>query len=181
MSNKEEAAKPEISTASSWKKTSPVAAPHEIEVPSGNVCLAKRPGMGAFLTAGLIPNSLMPIVSKAMEGKGVSDKQLSGEMSRIMQDPTKIQEMFDLVDAVVIHVVVQPEMLPKPEHEEMRHPDKLYVDEVDEEDKLFLFNWAVGGTSDLERFRAEQAELLEPVSPGEDVVSPPKRSGRAKR
>ncbi len=74
-----------------------------------------------------------------------------------------------MYDAVLLHVVIEPHVLPVPPPEEARDPDGLYVDDVDLEDKVFLFNWAVGGTADVEAFRKEQADNLAVVHSSEDV------------
>lgn len=42
--------------------------------------------------------------------------------------------------------------------------DWIYADQIDLEDKFFLFSWAQGGTSDIEKFRAEQASNVESIS-----------------
>lgn len=41
-----------------------------------------------------------------------------------------------------------------------RNDDLLYVDDVDEEDKMFIFNYVVGGSADAERFRSEAAQRV---------------------
>lgn len=42
----------------------------------------------------------------------------------------------------------------------------IYTDEVDQDDKTFIFQWAVGGTADLETFRREQAATLASAQSG---------------
>ena len=44
-----------------------------------------------------------------------------------------------------------------------------YIDWVDFADKVYLMNFAVGGTRDLETFRQEQSELLDSLSASQDV------------
>jgi hypothetical protein len=53
--------------------------------------------------------------------------------------------------------------------EAARDPSLLYVDEVDLEDKMFILQYALGGTRSLERFRREFADGVRPLSSGEDV------------
>jgi hypothetical protein len=161
----------------SWKRKS--GGPVELKVPSGNVCLANAPGLPAFFTAGLIPNSLMPIMTEAMDGKEVTEKRLQEQMMKTLGDRSKTKEMFDMVDHVVMFCVVEPEIQSAPEKGEERDEDLLYIDQVDDEDKWFIWNWAVGGTSDLERFRKEQRKLVVAVSSGTDVGSKAKRTPRA--
>jgi len=44
-----------------------------------------------------------------------------------------------------------------------------YIDWIDFADKVYLMNFAVGGTRDLETFRKEQSELLDTLSTGKNV------------
>jgi hypothetical protein len=44
-----------------------------------------------------------------------------------------------------------------------------YVDWIDFADKVYLMNFAVGGTRDLETFRQEQAQLLDSLSAGKNL------------
>lgn len=162
------------SAARQWKR----AKGEEVEVPSGNVALLKRPGMEAFLAEGLIPDALMPIVQESIRtGQGLPPEKMA-EMS---EDLTVVGSMLDAMDRVVVRVVIEPKVLWHkrivvdgegapvlkdgkeqteviPESE--RDDDLLYTDDVDMEDKTFIFNYAVGGTRDLERFREEASASL---------------------
>jgi len=56
------------------------------------------------------------------------------------------------------------------------HPDGdevIYSDEVDLDDKMFIFQYAVGGTRDLERFRSEHAAGMGDISDGSGDESTP--------
>jgi hypothetical protein len=152
---------PKPTPASQWKKAS---AGVPLEVPSGNTALVRNSGMQVFLTKGLIPNSLLPIVRQAMSGK-----QPEINLEEITED--QLQDMITLFDAVVVHCVVEPRVLPIPAEDNMRLADVLYVDEVDFDDKMFIFQWVVGGTRDLEQFRKEQAASLESVRGGAALES----------
>lgn len=140
----------------------------DLTVPSGQTCKARRPGMDAFIREGLIPNNLLPIVRKAMSGKDPDYKEFLEGM-----DDNMLEDIVRLVDAITIKVVVEPPLFPIPaDPAEQRFHDRIYVDDVDFEDKMFIFQWAVGGTADLERFRAEQRSALATVPSGADVERP---------
>lgn len=144
----------------------------ELQVPSGNTCLARRVDLRKLLNAGSIPNLLMPIVREAMKGKQFDASEL---MENI--DEEKITQMLELMDTIVLECILQPQVhpvpmrtvdgKPEPVPTTERDESKLYIDEVDFEDRQFIFNWAVGGTKDLERFRQEQASYMEGVHTGE--------------
>jgi len=61
-------------------------------------------------------------------------------------------------------------------HEAERDPDILYADQVDMDDKLFIFQWALGGTRDLERFREQQQKSVGDLSDKQAVRRTSKRT-----
>lgn len=60
-----------------------------------------------------------------------------------------------------------------------RDADVLYSDEVDLDDKIFIFQWALGGTSNLENFRDEQRSSMGLVSDRKRPQGAAKRTARA--
>lgn len=153
-----------------FKKASRVSA--NLELPSGAVVEVKNPGgMKMFLTGGAIPNSLMGIVQDAMDsGKGIKDEEMAdlitaenGELNKDL-----LADMMTMIDNVTVNCWVMPPVTPLPENDGEegveRDPELLYVDEVLEEDKLFVFQWATGGTKDIEQFRSEHNESLESLA-----------------
>lgn len=157
-------------TATQWKKSATIGV--EITVPSGNVCLARRVDLRSFLKKGVIPNSLMPFVQEAIKGKRTTPEAMMSEVMEGEDVQKNLDEMISLMDHIVCECVIEPKVLPIPKLNEdgeesyPRDPDALYVDEVDEIDKNFLYQWAVGGSADLERFRKEQAEYVERLQSG---------------
>lgn len=165
-----------VSSAKGWKKNKTT----ELEVPSGNVCLVIRKPLDTFLKEGRIPNPLLPIVMKAVGGD-VSEDDLKAELNDYVESAKEkpevaqdmITSMTELVDAVVIDCVLEPRVSPALLAGEEYDEDILYVDEVDMDDKMFIFNFVVGGAGDLERFREGQASVLEDLhDSGVDEGSP---------
>lgn len=143
-----------VTTASQWKgrRGSP------IELPSGNIALLRRPGIDHYLRTGAIPNSLKNTIRSAM------GKNPQAKMDDLLEDEDSMMELFGLMDRIMIEVVVDPKVRPVPLDDsgrpillDDRDPDFIYTDEVDLEDKTFIFQYAMGGTKDLERFRREQS------------------------
>lgn len=167
--------------ASAWKKDSQGV---PLEVPSGHTALVRPVGMQVFMQRGMIPNVLMPIVQEGIKGKQVDPTEIMEGV-----DMDAINDMMKLMDDVVVFTVVDPKVWPVPKwtekeaEEELCHPtdvgqakptedrdpDRLYVDEVEDDDKQFIFQFVVGGTRDVESFRKEQADALANVRTGEDV------------
>lgn len=151
-------AKAATTTAKEWKSGKTT----DLKLPSGNVCLVRKPdGMKAFMVNGKIPNSLMPLVSDALDSK--SDGEL--DMKAVMEDPQRMKDLMEMIDSITVSTVVEPAVLPVPNnvdektgaitpvpHDE-RDDEILYVDEIDTEDKLMIMGWALGGVKDLEQFR----------------------------
>jgi hypothetical protein len=148
-----------------------------LTMPSGLVARVRRPGMIALLQAGVIPNSLMPLVEKGLEAAAKGQDVTRAEIvSQI--DSSMMTEMMELFDLVAMFVVVEPKLRPTPQDEDGNSlpmhewptvaedgvTELAYIEWVGFEDKQFIWNYAVGGTRDVDRFRADQETAsVEPV------------------
>lgn len=141
-----------------------------MELPSGLIVKSRNPGgLRAFMASGVIPNSLMTLIQKGISnGKGITPEEImpNGEI-----DSQMMSDMTMLLDHIAMKTIVEPKIYPSltdndlaqwnarnPENlyedvEDLRRDDRLYVDELPEDDKQFLFQWISGGTRDLETFR----------------------------
>jgi hypothetical protein len=190
---KKTSTKKAVSTAKAWKRQSTM----ELELPSGNVCLVKRPGMEKLLNAGVMPDNLTPIamaeIKKAQSGGKPDANKKEGIdedlMSKFLEEDGALEGMFRSFDKATVMCVVEPPVrlhfytekdelagqIPKgfsvnddvPEEE--REEDILYTDDVDMEDKMFIFQFVVGGSKDIESFRSEFGDVLAASSDGDDV------------
>lgn len=162
-------------SAKTWKRNKGT----DLELPSGNVALVKRPGMDKFLSAGIMPDSLTPIVVEAVQ----SGKGLPPEKTQELMKDSNINELFVALDRCLVYCVVEPDVMwhrretgekdadGKPILEDIPEDERdtdtyVYTDEVDVEDKMFIFNFAVGGSRDLESFRKELSDGVGSVQPG---------------
>lgn len=163
----------QITTAAEWKKRS--AAGHDLEVPSGALCQVRRADLRVFMKTGRIPNSLRSIMDSAIGGKDIDTTKLAND---VLDNPELLDDMMTMVDTIVVECVMQPKVYPVPTQGRPREPEFLYVDEIDLEDRMFIFNWTVGGSSDLERFREEQGTALATVhAVAADAVSAERAPG----
>lgn len=179
------------STTKTWKRNKG----EDLDLPSGNTALVKRPGPAALMSKGLLPDELTPIVQEAIRsGKGMKPEK----QADLVSDPDKIAGMLEGMDKMLALVVVEPsvafhkyqdsdvanpevlggkvtkEMVGKVIPEDERDPDKfIYTDEVDFEDKMFIFNYAVGGTRDHARFREELSAGVGDVQSGSASADQP--------
>lgn len=149
----------DITPVSAWKKK-----PEPITLPSGNRILVKRSSLRAFLVKGVIPNSLMSIVEESISSG--SNKATDEEMKKILGDPTKLGELMELMDGITVDCALEPQVHRAPENEADRRDDLLYVDELDEQDKIAIFNFATGTPGELEPFREEPPAGVGPVQGG---------------
>lgn len=178
-----DASKKEVTPAAEWKKPSKGV---ELEVPSGNVALVRPVGMQAFLQKGIIPNSLRDIAMEAISGKKTAPQMKMDDMSS-----EKIEDMLVLFDSVTCYCVIEPKVTPVPVWQNAnpdgeyftnderkvgqvvplpeRDSEPLWVDEVNLDDKIFIFQFACGGTRSVEQFREEFSLSLDAVSRGQNL------------
>lgn len=147
--------------------------PIELNLPSGNVCLVNRPGVRGLIKAGLLDSldSLTGLVQRDLLDSNDPKKQAQAAQ-QLLDSPERLEEGLSIIDRAVCHAVVEPKVLMPPPEGEQRDPEATYADEVDDEDKMFIFNFIVGGTHDIESFRAETQGRLGLLSTGQDVPVP---------
>jgi hypothetical protein len=126
-----------------------------LPLPSGLVIRANRVDLQTFIMRGTVPNPLMEIVQDALAKGQKADIPSMMGLDEGKIDLSQVEEMLQVVDSVLVESVVTPKVHYMPEEESDRNDELLYVDEFDPEDKMFIFQWAVGGTADVERFREE--------------------------
>jgi len=172
-------------SAKSWQKVKG----EDLELPSGNVAKVHRPGPTALLKKGVLPDAMAKMVNDMIKtGKGMKKDDIS---AAIGNDPEALFAMVDSMDRILCTVVLEPKVLyhrrevkdengqvrvnskGEPDWEDIPEDERdtetaIYTDEVDFDDKQFLFNFAVGGTRDLARFRREANLSMGNVSDGED-------------
>jgi hypothetical protein len=148
-----------------------------LQFPSGKVARIKRVPLPTLLAENLLGDSLSVLASQAVErGQGMEASQIQA----MSEDPKKIMEALDAFDKVAVKCFVDPKLTYYKWQEgteipgrakagdviddEDRDPDKIYSDQVDLEDKIFLFQVISGGSSDLQRFRVELEQSVAGVS-----------------
>lgn len=157
----------------------------DLECPSGQTCLVRRPGVEGLVREGVLHNldTLTSLVQTEhidrVSGKKVQqprdDEQI---MKDLLDNPAKMDSAFHMVDRVVCAVVVKPEVEMAPNDPTRRRPGMVYTDMIELEDKLFILNFAVGGSRDLERFREDTNRYVAAVDDGGQVPRASKRAAR---
>lgn len=148
------------SSVAQWKKK---AAGDLIELPSGLTLRIRRVGLQTIMATGIMPNSLLTIAKKAVDkGQGFTEPT-DAELAGLVTSEKQIEEMLGFFNKLVCFIAAEPEIHPVPEPGVERDDDLVYVDEVDDEDKMFLFQVVTGGTTNLEQFRSEHGSKLDAV------------------
>lgn len=190
-----------------WGSNEPVAGHHELTLPSGQTCRAKKIGMEGLLEMGILDqaDSLT-----AMAERFTKTEQKSGpngpatakvDEGAILADPGALKAIISLVDRALPIIVLSPpvalhykeqvvgktkvtKMLDDRERAEMREArnqlDLVFTDQVGFEDKMFLFDWAAGGLSSLVPFRRESSANVLGVDDVPRLSRPTKRPSRRK-
>ncbi len=164
----------------------------DLLLPSQNVARVRQMSPQAFLTSGVIPDPLTAIIRRAIHTKkGLNPKDLE-KMVDDPDTLVSALKMFDQVLTYV--TVEPNISMPPPcdvdmgddgpcglyadedvhknptkgghhaYHEGPRDPNVLYADQVEFSDKVFIFQWCLGGTRDLERFRQDLETSVEPLA-----------------
>lgn len=156
---------------------------HELTMPSGDTALVRRPGVQGLIKMGLLDSldSLTSLVQTEHFDRVAETKKAVKAMS---ENAEAIRSGLDLMDRVVIGCVIEPKIYPvpvyPPDHEKAgqevpddeREQSAAYVDWVDLDDKSFILQFVVGGSSDLAAFRKERDELMDDVPNVQDVSLP---------
>lgn len=144
----------------------------DLELPSGQVILAQRPGPEGLMAAGLLDDlDMLATVLPKVLGGGSKAKEF--DATQIMKNPKMMADAIRLMNRVICHVVIKPELTPEPDDPTQKIKGKIYPSSVGQDDKSFIFNWAVGGTRNLTQFRQQLEESVASVDTGDDMEMPP--------
>ena len=152
-----------------------VSAYEDLKVPSGQMCLCRRPGLEGLIKAGIVSNfdMLTKIVGDQAERIKTGKEPKSDEeiMSDVMSSPEKLEEMMRVINKIVCYVVVKPEIQSAPNDITRRITGVIYDDMIDIEDKMFIMNFALGGVRDLSKFRGQYDAALGSVGDQPEAAS----------
>lgn len=169
----------------------------ELTTPSGQTCEAKKVGVEGLIEMGILNqmDSLTALVDQYT--KDVKKHGPGGPVTteldeaKLMADPESVKAIISLADRALPVIVVDPPValhftertvgkttvvkrLSEAERntlrEERGQPDLIFTDQVDFEDKMWLFDWATGGLQKMATFRRGSSDDVatvdnEPKSP----------------
>lgn len=148
----------------------------DLTMPSGQLCQVRQPGVQAMIASGVLEaaDTLSTLVDekhiKRVAGKAPNlAKDIDAQS--LLSDTDNMTRVFNVVDKVTAYIVVQPsvirpirtipdenrpgEVIELPLSPGERVTGQIYTDMVEIQDKMYLFQYAVGGNTDLERFRQQ--------------------------
>jgi hypothetical protein len=154
----------------------------DLVVPSGATCRARRAALEDMMAMGVLPQldrltalvdqKHIKRVNKGSAAITPEDEQL--DVASLTKDPKSLMAVVTMADRIIEYSVLEPKLVRPvkrddqgqpvtdaqgndvPLPDEDRVPGTVYTDTVQMDDKMFLFNWTIGGSSDLDRFRAER-------------------------
>jgi hypothetical protein len=143
--------------------------PVDLELPSGQLILARKPGLQQLMVEGVLHkmDNLTALVDSKHVRKGRGTPQVN--VQSLLGDEKALADILHTVDRVLCAVVIKPPVQMTPNDPTRRVNGVIYADTVGIEDKMFLFNWALGGSRDIERFRRESEEVVGSLATGEPV------------
>lgn len=152
----------------------------DLTMPSGQVAQVRRPGPQGLIEAGVIHSldALTGIVQNELIPQAEGAPKV--DVQKLMKNESALASIIHTADRVVVHCVVQPKVEMTPNDVTSRKPGVIYADMVDLEDKMFIMQFAMGGTRDVATFRAESKKAVGGVDPVEEHGDTPKRAPRDK-
>lgn len=144
----------------------------DLTVPSGQLCQVKRVNPRVLVALGLVDSvdpltALVDVKHIKRVGSGPTQTREIDEKS-LMSDPRALVNLLDIADKLCEAIIVQPpikrpiRLVDGKEFDLQPHErveGVIYTDMVDEMDKMFVFSWALGGSTDLEQFRERSEEI----------------------
>lgn len=137
-----------------------------IDLPSGQTVMVRRTfDMVRKLRAGEIPNPLAGHILRMIERNEAIVR--TDEMTE-----EGVGQMLTMFDETCAAMLITPKMVVRPLDAawDWAPPgDSISSEDMDLEDKVFLFMVAQGGTADLATFRQQSADLMASASDGDGV------------
>lgn len=153
-----------VTDAAEWRESQRVG--QLVELPSGKVARLTRPHMLALAKTGQIPDPLSAQVMEMFSGK---------KSPAETKDSISPEDMLALINITCKIAFVEPKIADDP------GPDELSIDDIDFEDRTFVFWWSQGGAADLASFRKEQERIMEVALGGKQVPPKAERTPKSKR
>jgi len=142
-----------VTTATEWRKAREKGVMETL--PSGKVARLRTLSLLRLLEKGTIPDSLSGIIQQMMGGE-----------KKIADDLETFQALAELLGTVCRLAFVYPKIVDAPTED-----DEISLDDVDYDDKFWVFNWTQKEIKLMQPFREKRAGDVETVPGGDGVQS----------
>jgi len=135
----------------------------ELTCPSGQMCLVRRPGVRGLMKAGVLHSvdALSVAIDNGIrKGTGQRPQDEAITLKAITENPSMLEDALHMSHRILCYVVVAPVLEMPRDDPTNRKPGVLYADDVDEMDMMFIINFVMGGSKELETFRERFEENL---------------------
>jgi len=152
----------QVTNASQWGKV--VTEGKLVPLPGGNVARLKKYNIMYLSKIGKIPNKLQAVV------QGFISDPAGADLSKVAADKDGIANMMELLDITVEMCFVEPKVVRPKKGQELAE-DEISIEDVELNDKLYVFEWAQGEVDSVEAFREKQERAARAILGGEKVLS----------
>lgn len=178
-----------------WGSSPIQGAEEELTLPSGQTCRARRMTIESVISTGLASqvDILTAVVDKHTRDIKGGNKVPDGPAidHSILKDQEALSTIIGLADQLMPHIVISPKvylhfadvMVGKTSVRKMipvegREAGRIYTDMIALDDKMHLFQWAMGGLEEFSSFRREAPGNVGAVEPRKRAKGKAKRSPR---
>ena len=138
---------------------------HDMTLPSGLQVKVRDVTMTDLMFTGKLPQVMIDLAQESAEqGKIKLDLKMLTENA---------QEFRQLVDTLILLCVVEPPIAEKADEEH------LSLDEMNGDDRMFIFNWVNREVEQVRSFREADVELVAALQPGDGLRKKSKRNHRS--
>lgn len=169
----------------------------DLVCPSGQICLVQPLSIVGLVEKGILTNvdeltALVNdrVISPARKGVPIKDlKEEDVDIDALMEDPESIDRIMAVVDRALVVAVLQPQLHLPPkktdenghlilddngkeqDDDEAREEGRVYTDTIDIQDKMFIFQFVLGGTKAWTTFRDSTTKLMGDLHNGKAVAA----------
>jgi hypothetical protein len=131
---------------------------HEATLPSGLVIMLRDVTMTDLLFTGKLPQSMLTIAQAA-----ATDESSKIDLKDLASNG---HDLKLLVNELVLLCVVEPKIAETPDE------DHIGIDELNGDDKMFIFNWVNREVEQIRPFREGENQPVAVIQPGNGVWHP---------
>lgn len=147
--------------ANGWKKKK--KSTFEIQL-DDQLVLVRRLGIPEIVQAGLVAELDTFTPQLLPDGRLNPDEKPENVILGALRDKEKFQKLERTINRVVLMCVIAPRIHPAPEHGVERDEELIYVDEIDFNDRMEIFNKCFVGMGNMSQFPGGQTGDMEPVA-----------------